>query len=372
VSARVFLWIGATVFGVIAASALSGFRAFSPADPAFWVTAASIVVLGELGFAIVDFRRERRVDPPAGARPADGHVDIAAVSGARGVRNAHDPRIQAFQSLESSDDGGPLRLPRTRDHLPLLGRVALVSVFLGRDGQPWSDLEIARAHDALLRAATWVEQQAMRWDAPVNLVVAGTYFQVDDHAPEDVEMTFVAEADGIAPFEARAVSKALIELSRAGARLGFRDAEDWLASINPQIDVDAHVWLLHPRRAGRSMAVPLDQTELFGVSLAVCYAREANVPEPLSGPPFTDPVTIAHELMHLFGASDKYGVPLRSFPRETVSSRDIMRLSESRLSRLRVDRLTASEIGWPVADRLSRSVVRALDRPENNTGRLEG
>ncbi|MHC5541100.1 hypothetical protein ACYOEI_23000, partial [Singulisphaera rosea] len=111
-------------------------------------------------------------------------------------------------------------------------------------------------------------------------------------------------------------------------------------------EADVHVWLLHPRRAGRSLAIPLDRTELRGVSLAVCYAREANFPEPLVGFPFTDPVTIVHELMHLFGASDKYGVPLGSYPAKSVSSRDIMRLSESTLSRLRVDPRTAWEVGW--------------------------
>src|SRR5947209_8748055 len=159
-------------------------------------------------------------------------------------------------------------------------------------------------------------------------------------------MTFVVEGEGYGPFEARAATKALIDTSRAASRLGFRDAVDWMAQVNPRIAADARVWLLHPRRAGRSLAVPLDQTELAGVSLAVCYAREANFPEPLAGAPFTDPVTIVHELLHLFGATDKYGVSLRRFPPRTVSSRDVMRLSEERLSRLRVDAMTAREIGW--------------------------
>jgi len=66
----------------------------------------------------------------------------------------------------------------------------------------------------------------------------------------------------MAPIEACATSKALIDLSRAAARLGFRDAEDWLRRINPRIEADVHVWLLHPRRAGRSLAVPHDRTEL--------------------------------------------------------------------------------------------------------------
>jgi hypothetical protein len=36
--------------------------------------------------------------------------------------------------------------------------------------------------------------------------------------------------------------------------------------------------------------------------------------EPLIGPPYTDPVTIVHELLHLFGATDKYD-PATTQPR---------------------------------------------------------
>ena len=60
----------------------------------------------------------------------------------------------------------------------------------------------------------------------------------------------------------------------------------------------------------------------------------------------TDPVTVVHELLHLFGATDKYGQALRSFVPGSVTSRDVMRLNEERLSRLRVDALTAFEVGW--------------------------
>jgi hypothetical protein len=161
-----------------------------------------------------------------------------------------------------------------------------------------------------------------------------------------VEVAFQREGQDEGPLERHAVAKALIGMSRAAAQLGFRDAADLVAAVNQRIDADAHVWLVHPLRAGRSLAVPLDHTELAGVSLAVCYAREASFPEPLTKPPYTDPATVAHELLHLFGATDKYGVPLRSFPAQTVTARDVMRLSQTSLSRLRIDPLTAEEIGW--------------------------
>ena len=265
----------------------------------------------------------------------------------RGEPNPSDPRFRRFVALEPgrrvrdrSRDRGPARSP------PLLGRVVLFSVFIGRDGRPWSEAEIARAHAAMLRAGAWIEREAIRWDAPVNLELAETYFVADDDEPEDVEVAFSPQGETMQPFEADAVTKALIDASRAATRLGFRDAAALIAEINPRVEADARVWLLHPRQAGHSLAVPLDETELAGVSLAVCYAREANFPEPLTGPPFTDPVTIVHELLHLFGASDKYGVSLRSFPPRSVTlARSCASTSRrSRAPDRPVDR--RAEIGW--------------------------
>src|SRR3954452_17369950 len=80
------------------------------------------------------------------------------------------------------------------------------------------------------------------------------------------------------------------------------------------------------------------------------YSREQTLPAPLGGPTFPDPVTFVHEVLHLFGASDKYGVPLRTFPAQTVTERDVMRLNVESLSRLRVDPATAREIGWTVPE----------------------
>jgi hypothetical protein len=87
---------------------------------------------------------------------------------------------------------------------------------------------------------------------------------------------------------------------------------------------------------------------LEGVALAVCYLREASFPEPLprNASARVDPVTVVHELLHLFGASDKYGHPLREFEPGTVTRHEVMRLSESRLSRLRIDERSARELGW--------------------------
>ena len=284
--------------------------------------------------------------PPTGARPADGIVDVVPVAGVEGKVNPCSPRFRRF--LGRLDDRGkstnPIEL--SRGNPALLGRVALISVFIGRDGVGWTDVEIARAHESLERSGRWIESEARRYAAPVNFELAETYFQLQDDEIDPIEVGFVPEGDDVGPMEAHASTKAIVAASRAAASLGFLDVVDWLGRINARVEADVHVWLVHVRRAGRSMAIPASECDVVGVGLAVCFSREASFPEPLVGPGRVDPTTVAHELLHLFGASDKYGATLRSFGPGSVTSRDVMRLNHESLSRMTIDPLTASEIGW--------------------------
>jgi hypothetical protein len=321
---------------------------------------ALLGLLRELAILAWSVVKPLRTTPivPADSSPPDGRVGITPIREVQSDPNPSDPRFGRFRSHIRGTGPFPSPTKKAIDADPrlagranpwFLGRIAVISVFIGKDGRSWSDAELAQAHAALLRAGAWLQREAIRWRAPVNVNLAATYFVVDDHEPEDVEIGFFPQGDDVQPFEAHAMTKALASASRAAVRLGFSDAVDLVAQINPRLAADARVWLLHPRQAGHSLAIPPDETALEGVSLAVCYAREANFPEPLRRPPYTDPVTIVHELLHLFGASDKYGVSLRTFPAGAVTSREIMRLDESSLSRSRVDPLTAREIGWPTS-----------------------
>ncbi len=336
-------WIAGALVGLLFASAVSPPDIFTGRAAAFLLGMLSIGLLGEW-FSSLHLRLSGATTTlPADTRPADGIVGLVPIEGVQGEPNVVRPRLRAFRRLETRSG----MLPAPDPGMPrLLGRVAVLSLFIGRDGKAWTDAEIARAHASIERACVWIEHQAMRWHARVNLDLADTYFADIDPERKVVEVTFVPEGNTQAPFEARAVTNALVDTSRTAARLGFRDAADMFAQIQARVPTDARVWLVHPRCAGRSMAIPVDLTELIGVSLALCYAREANFPERLRRPPYTDPVTVVHELLHLFGGSDKYGVPLSAFPPGSVTSRDVMRLDSTKLERLRIDRATAAEIGW--------------------------
>lgn len=298
-----------------------------------------------------------RVNELAGDRfrPADGMVEIVPVAGVVGEGATEESPWSRFVCLGPDDSG---RVEATvqpgrsvRWNPPLLGQVALISVFVGRDGRRWSAREIRAAHESLRSVGRWVEREAMAWSMPVNVGLAATYFEAADDHDAMVELAFVGEGDDFGPMEANASTKAMAAVSRVAAALGFADLVDLIAQINPRVAAEARIWLIHLKQMGRSHAIPAGDGMVDGVGLAICYAREASFPEPLVGPARVDPTTVAHELLHLCGASDKYGVPLDSFTPGQVSRRDVMRLDEERLDRLRIGRLTATEIGWAVNQR---------------------
>lgn len=306
-----------------------------------------------------------RMAPGAGpgevvdGRPADGLVPIVDLPGVEGTVNETTPSIRAFRSMTPIAE-----IPRRRSSMtkrPLRGRVGLFSIFVGRDGSHWSDREVAEAFESLARMGRWLEGEAARWGAPVNLELIGSYFLGDDPEPETVELAVALDPYENVIDEADADIRGIASASRAAAGLGFADLADLISRVDPGADHDLTVWFIHLLRAGRSSAVSPDRFQFPGVGVALCYARESSNSEPLVGLPYVDPATLAHEFLHLFGATDKYGTALASFPPRSVTSRDVMRLDRTRLSQLRVDPLTASELGWA-----SSCSPRADNRPASS------
>jgi hypothetical protein len=289
-------------------------------------------------------RRSSSLGRPA--RPADGVVELAALRDARLELNPVDTRFGRMVELVAATaaDRASVAVHGT----PVLrGEVVLVSFFIGRDGASWSPREIAGALRSVERAAVWIERQAIDWQAPVNVKLLDAYFAGDDPQRDDVVIEAVAEAHQPGLFEAHAVDQVLASASRVATALGFSGIADLVERAGQRIEADWTVWLLHPRSEGRSHAIAADVTPLPGTILAVCYAREDNFRSRLRGAPAVDSVTVAHEILHLFGASDKYGASLASFPRGQVTGADIMVLDQRSLARMRVDPLTAYEVGWP-------------------------
>lgn len=296
---------------------------------------------------------------PLDLRPADGQVEIVPSRDLNRRPNAHDARFGRFVSLagapaRSSRVAARAEAPGRRDCPPLIGRVVLVSVYLDCDGGSWDEDELAASQAAVLRAGRWLEREALRWGAPVNVGVSDTYVvaRVDGTTRGDRAVGFDRVGDEVVAYEEEEETHLFAAVTQAAVANGFRDAPEMFDALGARVGGDVPVWLVHPLRCGVSRAYPPDREGalLPGTSLAVCYVRETPFTEPLKGPAVTDPVTVVHETLHLFGATDKYGYALRSFEPGSVTGQEVMRLSVTRLEPLRVDPLTALELGW--TDRL--------------------
>ena len=188
-------------------------------------------LVGELVQAI-RVLRERPEPVHRDPTPADGRVALAKVEGAKRHLNPGDLRFGRFLAWDEPDAVHRGAAAGSRGFPPLLGRVVVASFFLGRDGRRWDDDEIAIAHKAMIRAGEWIEAQAIRWGAAVNVELADTYVVADDPAVrEEVEIAFVKEGDETVPDEVDAAVKGLAATGRAAATLGFRDAVDLAGAL---------------------------------------------------------------------------------------------------------------------------------------------
>ena len=133
---------------------------------------------------------------------------------------------------------------------------------------------------SLTRAGEWVEREAIRYRAAVNVSVANTYFVFDDDSPDEVAVGFGWEGSDVGPLEQNATEKALIALSRAADDLRFRDAVALLPPVNSRLRADSSVWFMHHRRAGRSFAVPREFSALTEVKPALATLGSRPSPSP--------------------------------------------------------------------------------------------
>jgi hypothetical protein len=241
------------------------------------------------------------------------------------------------------------------------------SIFLGRDGKPWSDAEIAAACAAVERAAAWIEREAAAWEAPLSFHVASLYLAVTDNGPRGETPLELQSEEHQASLADPAESVAVLSaVARSLQEEGWPGLTEVLHAFERGIGKGRLVWLVHSRSAGRSHWI----SDSLEGRLAICYAQEESVPGPLARAPFPDPVTFVHELLHMFGATDKYGISSARFGPGMVGRNDVMLLHHERLAQLVVDPLTARELGWYGGGALPPSVAQRNRR--DATGRRGG
>ena len=193
---------------------------------------------------------------------ADGWLSGPSLLWIRTQPNRVFPVSAGFSGSIRPPRRSPLKPLADRRDPSLLGRVVDLAVHRSR----WYYLvrrRDRRSPDSVRRAGVWVEREAIRWNVPVNVDLADTYFAASDDEPDAVAIEFIPRGQTTSVrSKVFAVTKALTVMSRAAARLGFRDAQDLIARINPRVAADA-ARLAGPHAPGGTLArrpAPPDRT----------------------------------------------------------------------------------------------------------------
>lgn len=207
----------------------------------------------------------------------------------------------------------------------LLGDAKVIAIFVSTPDHQMSRLDVSEGTARLNRALDWLEEQC-----PHHLAFTANFFNA-----EGEELSYVSQ------------EKISQELFGKGLSALARDELKCY---------DSCAFLFITGERGRSYAVPYDPalcydsrmgTDSFWGERAVIYMRTRMGT-------LKDPATYAHELLHLFGARDKYEglwksqklYPVKELEElwfEGGSGEDIM----SSVSSLTfIDEITRGEIGW--------------------------
>lgn len=272
--------------------------------------------------------------------------------------------------------GRPVAGSSPREVPQLRGEVVVASLFAGAYGRNWSDEEVGRVQQVLARALGWIEGEARAWGESVAIDGTGEVFRAPSPAgmtAEPVPLTRASQEWEEWLMEADEPARDLAHASRSVSRVGKRDFIELVEEVGRKRgEASAVVWIFHPLRQGQPYALASDHSPIPGVAVAVCPALDDSQSGPLLGDIGPDPVTYAHELLHLFGATDKYGTSLASFDRELVTSRDVMRDTFGRLSSMQIDPLTARELGWDAVPKASEGRARPSRKKRKRPGRDQG
>ena len=216
----------------------------------------------------------------------------------------------------------------------LSGRAITVIVWIESIDSRWTAAEKRQAEAAVRHAEGWISHQALTWGQDLSFVHVRS---------SDLTIRLNRLPECIDTGAGRSVQEWIDVIM---PHVDWRSPGAFLTQVQLERQVDHAHLLLLVRRPGRSYASPnshgLDENDALPV--ATCFFDEGTR---------MWPSTIAHELLHLYGAWDLYHDPVK--PRNSYSQtrhaerlfpRDIMLESNPLVQSLTITDLTAWRLGW--------------------------
>lgn len=206
----------------------------------------------------------------------------------------------------------------------LIGKNLVLSIFISEPSSPWQQEAKDEIFDMIYEAEDWLEEQA-------NLYSKKIYFNNEAFGlEEDIVLDYIPPTDGEFNW-----------VKEAGKIIGYPSIKQLYRTVKE--DSNNFIVLLFANKEGRSFALPYEKgldSEYFLEGSILYKAFEGET---------INPATIAHEILHLYGAWDLYSEDgdnsLESLAREKMSG-DIMLELKPDIFENAVKELTAYLVGW--------------------------
>lgn len=191
----------------------------------------------------------------------------------------------AYDTSESTKNVGSAKV--------LVGRIHVLSVFVGPRSAPWHSTDVERQKKKVFEAENWLKAQAARFGKRVEFVNTaygsdGTF--VDYEIPQQYDSD---ETQYLYP-------------SRVLLKMGFRSKDAYVEWVRTHFGCPQCLVMVFSNTKGRSYAAPSTK-ELFAYdphnfNLECCFLYRYHMNTGIE----TNAASIAHEMLHLFGAWDLY------------------------------------------------------------------
>lgn len=217
----------------------------------------------------------------------------------------------------------------------LSGRIFVLSVFVALTSDPWKQVDIERQKEKVFEAERWLKMQALRYGKHVefeNCSFGAEGSFCDNGIPSNWETKGASLYPG----------KVLL-------KMGFRSHEAFVGWVRTHTNCTQCLVVVFCNTYGRSFAMPVSK-ELYRFNphqfcLDYCIIFRGQDPNGVE----SDAATVAHEMLHLFGAWDLYELDEKDRTRANKTAlmfpKSIMNCKGRTIWDMQIDEITAWLVG---------------------------
>lgn len=216
----------------------------------------------------------------------------------------------------------------------LSGKIFTLSCFVSGPYDQWSYNEKLEMLNLLHESQMWIKKEALKYNVCVDFNNSGNFGLY-----EDIELPFIERGTASGNESTDWVSKILY-------KVGYKNTLDFDLWIKNNTNSDNYQVLIFVKGSGNGYAIPFS----YGVEMEKYYIEGAVIYEKYNEYEKIVSSSIAHEIMHLFGAWDLYKTFQQTEKNEQRAKKlfpnSIMLSASYNISELKVDSLSAWLIGW--------------------------